>query len=306
LTTVVVVQARTGSSRLPGKVLADVGGRPMLALQLARLRRVECDATIVATSDRSRDDPVEQLALDADALVVRGPEDDVLARFALVVDRYHPEVVVRVTADCPLVDPEVVDAVVRLHRETEADYASNVHPRSFPRGLDVEVVSTPVLTTAALEASRDDEREHVTPFVVRHPERFRLANLDSGGDHARHHWTVDVPEDLDRVRRIVARGVDPERAGWRDFLELDRQDVGDRRELGMHLRPLPSPRPGSNPWVKSWIVERAGIPVGRASVSVRGAEGIVDIDCPGFEADAARAVDAHLEQDVQVTRWRPR
>lgn len=211
---VCVVQARTGSSRLPGKVLEEVGGRPMLRFMLDRLAGLEHEV-VVATSDLERDDPVEEVARAAGRAVVRGPEADVLARFAVALDAFPATHVVRLTADCPLADPDVVRAVLDLHGARGADYTSNVLPRTFPKGLDVEVVRAEVLRTADRCATDPAEREHVTPFVYRRPERFTLANLRSDLLAGEERWTVDTPADLDFVRGLVARmGCD--RFSWRE------------------------------------------------------------------------------------------
>jgi spore coat polysaccharide biosynthesis protein SpsF len=215
---VVVIQARTGSSRLPGKVLADVWGRPMLRLQLDRLAHVECDDLVVATSDRPADDAIAELAAEAGAGVVRGSESDVLARFGTVLERFDPEIVVRLTGDCPLADPGIVADAIALHRRSGADYTSNVHPRSFPKGLDVEVASAPALMAAVTEAVDSYDREHVTPYVHRQPERFTIANLASGEELGELWWTVDTREDLESIRQIVALLDDPIGASWREIL----------------------------------------------------------------------------------------
>ena len=214
----VVIQARTGSSRLPGKVLADLAGRPMLRFQLDRLRRLDCDHLVVATSDLPGDDPIAVLAQAAGADVIRGSETDVLGRFGLAIERFDPETVVRLTGDNPLTDPGIVADAVALHRSSGADYTSNVHPRSFPKGLDVEVASAAALSTAIVEAVDPNEREHVTPFLYRHPERFRIANHASGQDLGDLGWTVDTPEDMERIRRIVGLLDDPAEASWTEIL----------------------------------------------------------------------------------------
>lgn len=213
-----VVQARTGSSRLPGKVLADVAGRPMLRLQLDRLGPVGAEHLVVATTDLSRDDSIARLAEAAGVDVVRGSETDVLGRFALVLDRYHPRTVVRLTGDCPLTDPGVVSACIELHERSGVDYTSNVHPRSFPQGLDVEVADARALRAAQEEAVDPYDREHVTPFLYRHPDRFTMANLDSGRDLGDLRWTVDTAEDLERVRWLTSLVSDPASAAWTDVL----------------------------------------------------------------------------------------
>jgi spore coat polysaccharide biosynthesis protein SpsF len=214
----VVIQARTGSSRLPGKVLVDMAGRPMLRFQLDRLARLEHCELVVATSDLPSDDPIEALALDAGVAVVRGSETDVLARFAVALDRFDPTTVVRLTGDCPLSDPSIVASVVELHHASGADYTSNVHPRSFPQGLDVEVAAAPALRAAATEAVDPYDREHVTPFLYQHPERFATANLSSGHDLGHLGWTVDTADDLARVRALVRAVDDPVAAAWTEIL----------------------------------------------------------------------------------------
>src|SRR3954470_8407931 len=146
--TLCVVQARTGSTRLPGKVLADLGGRPMLRFLLDRLAPLGVDDIVVATSTEERDDAVADLALAAGRPVVRGSEQDVLDRFVAALDTFPARHVVRITADCPLSDPKLIDAVVARHRETRADYTTNTLPRTFPKGLDVEVVSADALRVA--------------------------------------------------------------------------------------------------------------------------------------------------------------
>ena len=216
----VVIQARTGSSRLPGKVLADLGGRPMLRFQLDRLAGLPRDHLVVATTDRGTDDPVAELAGSAGVEVVRGPEQDVLGRFGMVIDAFPADTVVRLTGDCPLSDPHVIGDVIELHHRSGAAYTSNVHPRSFPRGLDVEAAKTTALATAVEEAIDDYDREHVTPFLYRNPERFVMANLDSGEPLGDLSWTVDTSDDLAHLREIVASLPDPVNAGWREILEV--------------------------------------------------------------------------------------
>lgn len=211
-----VVQARTGSTRLPGKVLADVGGRPMLRFMLDRLADLRVDELVVATSTMSRDDPVAELARDAGRPCVRGDESDVLARYALALAGHPADHVVRLTADCPVIDPLVVESVIARQLDAAADYTSNVFPRTFPRGLDAEVVRADALRAAAAEATAAAEREHVTPFVYRRPERFRLANVRNRESLGAERWTVDTADDLDFVRDLVARMGADTTWTWRD------------------------------------------------------------------------------------------
>lgn len=200
---VVIVQARTGSSRLPGKVLADVGGMPMLEFMLRRLAPLPWPV-VVATSDQEADTAVVSVARASGARVVRGPEGDVLARYMVALQAHPASHVVRLTADCPLADPRIISAAVQLHLDANAAYTSNVLPRTFPKGLDCEVMSAEALRSAASEANATGEREHVTPFLYRRPERFKLANLWCEEDLGDERWTVDTADDLDFVRSIVA------------------------------------------------------------------------------------------------------
>jgi spore coat polysaccharide biosynthesis protein SpsF len=218
-----VVQARTGSTRLPGKVLQEISGRPMLRFMLDRLVTLNVDARVVATSTLPRDDAVADIAHDAGWGVVRGPEDDVLARFMVALDAHPAAHVVRLTADCPLSDPQLVDQVITRHLDCNADYTANVFPRMFPKGLDVEVVRAGALRAAGVEATDAGEREHVTPFVYRRPERFRLANLRNETGIGDERWTVDTADDLAFVRELVARMGD-DRFSWEDAYKV----VGDQ------------------------------------------------------------------------------
>lgn len=236
---VCVVQARAGSTRLPGKVLADLGGQPMLDFLLARLEPLRAYApVVVATSTEARDDAVAEVALQAGVAVTRGPEADVLARFLVALGQHPADHVIRLTADCPLTDPGLVAAVVHRHLATGADYTSNVLPRTFPKGLDVEVVRAGVLRTAGAEALDPAEREHVTPFVYRRPERFRLANLAHGEPLGAQRWTVDTPADLETVRTIVAQVgmARARRMRWEEILSVVGRQPQDTVD-GVSLRP---------------------------------------------------------------------
>jgi spore coat polysaccharide biosynthesis protein SpsF len=201
-----IVQARISSTRLPAKVLAEVEGEPMLSLLLRRLSRAtEVDRICVATSEEPDDDAVETAARESAVDVFRGPRDDVLTRFVGAA-RGHTGPIVRITADCPFIDPEVVDDLVRLFKATPGcAYASNIEPRSFPHGLDAEVFSPQALAEAAAEAQTASDREHVTPIMRRQLERFGAANLTAAEDLSELRWTVDTVEDLEFVRRVAAR-----------------------------------------------------------------------------------------------------
>jgi len=195
------------SSRLPGKVLADLAGAPMILRQIERLSRARrLGRIVVATSDQASDDVLAARLDQAGVAVFRGSLNDVLARFIGAMDAFGATgTVVRLTADCPLADPVVIDETVALHLASDADYTSNTPARrSYPKGLDVEVFRAEALRTAARETADPYDREHVTPFLYRRPERFRIAGLEQAADEGEVRWTVDRPDDLDFVRAVYA------------------------------------------------------------------------------------------------------
>lgn len=178
----------------------------MLAWQLDRLKRVRSDVTVVvATTDLHSDDAIVDFCLRAGVPVVRGSEDDVLDRYRRAAIEFSADPIIRITADCPLIDPAVSRAVLELWEQCSADYAANTLERTYPRGLDTEVISRSALETAWREAAKPYEREHVTPFIYRHPERFRLVNLRNVADESHRRWTVDTAEDLRFVRAVYER-----------------------------------------------------------------------------------------------------
>ena len=201
MTTIAILQARMTSTRMAGKVLAPLHGQPMIVRQLERLRRAATlDGIVVATStDPSDDALVEALAkarpLIGDVPVVRGPLDDVLGRFVLAMQAHPGDAVVRLTADCPLASPEVIDRVVTAFHASGADYVSNTMKATYPDGLDVEVVRASVLAEVAAEATDPPEREHVTLGVYRRHDRYRIENVAGDRDLSDLRWTVDTPED---------------------------------------------------------------------------------------------------------------
>jgi len=203
--TVGIVQARTTSTRLPGKVLMDLEGEPMVLRQLERVARAaSLDVIVIATSEDPSDDALSVTIADAGYDLVRGSLDDVLARFVQVIDEYEPDVVVRMTADCPLICPSVIDAVVEAFHSSADDYLSNTMDPTYPDGLDVEVTLANVLRQVNQNTHDADEREHVTLGIYRHPERYRVANFvdPTGVDNAHLRWTVDTAKDLQFVRGV--------------------------------------------------------------------------------------------------------
>lgn len=200
---VIIVQARMTSSRLPGKVLAPLAGRPMLEWILERLASVRDDVPVaVATTTGSTDDAIVHLCTARGIPAIRGSEHDVLDRYHHAAAELDADPIIRITSDCPLIDPATTRAVLQLWERERPDYASNTLVRSFPRGLDTEVVTRAVLDEAWDAAAEPFEREHVTPYVYRRPERFRLVNHANDRDEGDRRWTVDTPEDLEFVRAV--------------------------------------------------------------------------------------------------------
>ena len=205
--TIGIVQARTSSTRLPGKVLMPLAGEPMILRQLERISRAQAlDLVVVATSYDPADDALASAIVSAGYDLVRGSQDDVLGRFIRVIDEYQPDVVVRLTADCPLISPAVIDHVAAAFDASDADYASNTMVPTYPDGLDVEVVTAAALRLVAAESSDIHEREHVTLGVYRRPEQFRIVNVPdpTGADHSDLRWTVDSADDFAFVERVYA------------------------------------------------------------------------------------------------------
>ena len=193
------------STRLPGKVLADVAGAPMILRQIERLRRCErLKQIVVATSDQASDDPLVERLDAAGVPVFRGALDDVLSRFMGAIEAFGPtRTVVRLTADCPLADPVLIDETLKAHLRAGADYTSNTPTRrSYPKGLDVEVFEAVALRVAAGETTDPYDHEHVTPFLYRNPRRFQVASLEQVADEGDVRWTVDRPDDLEFVRAV--------------------------------------------------------------------------------------------------------
>ncbi|NQU24678.1 MAG: glycosyltransferase family protein [Candidatus Nealsonbacteria bacterium] len=236
-----MIQARMASTRLPGKVLADIAGRSMLARVCDRVRQAETvDRIVVATGDGPSDAPVVECCRQMAVACFRGSEADVLDRFDRAAKEFRSEVVVRITADCPLIDPAVVDEVVRAFlREREGptgcDYASNTLRRTWPRGLDTEVMTADALADANRLATEPHERTHVTPYIYQHPERFRLLPVTGREDYSDRRWTVDEPEDLDLIRAVYERLGGQTAPGWKDVRRVLADEPALAR-LNRHVR----------------------------------------------------------------------
>jgi spore coat polysaccharide biosynthesis protein SpsF len=240
--TVAIIQARIGSTRLPGKVLLPLLGEPVLTHVVRRVGRASSvDAVVVATTTRPEDDAIVELGVGQGWLVERGSEMDLLERYLVAARTHDADRVIRITSDCPLIDPAVIDDVVGALAATGADYASNtLEPRTFPRGLDVEAMTRSALETADRGDHDPASREHATPYIYRHPELFRLTRVPLPVDLSGHRWTVDTAEDYELVRRIFeALGRDD--FGWRDALAVVEANP-DWSELNRHVEQKAVPR----------------------------------------------------------------
>ncbi len=205
--TLAIVQARMTSTRLPGKVLMPILGRPMLALQLERMRRAtSLDGIVIATTTNLTDEPLVALCEREAVPCFRGSEYDVLSRYAGAAQAFGANTIVRVTSDCPLMEPDLIDQAVGIFHAArgQLDYVSNMLDPRFPYGLAVEVFSREALDQAHRDAEQDAEREHVTPYIYWRAKQFRLKAMTHGEDLSHHRWTVDTPEDFELVSRIFA------------------------------------------------------------------------------------------------------
>src|SRR5215470_8079514 len=222
---VAIVQARMGSTRLPNKVLKDLGGASVLDRVLHRLRRSRLIADIVvATTVEPRDNAIVEHCEQDAISVFRGSEEDVLDRYYRAAQQTHADIVIRITSDCPLIDPDVTDATIQAFLDQQADYCNNVRVRTYPRGLDTEVMTLEALERAWHEAEKPYEREHVTPYIYENPAKFKLHAIENGVDYSHHRWTLDTPEDLLLLQTIYTRFGGRNDFSWREVLEVVEQD----------------------------------------------------------------------------------
>lgn len=205
---VTIVQARKGSSRLPGKVMMSVLGEPILFRQIERMQQARLIGTlVVATTREEKDDVIEELCHQHGWPCYRGDSNDLLDRHYQAAMLHQADAVVKIPSDCPLIDPAVIDRVIGYYLEHNGqyDFVSNLHPASYPDGNDVEIMSMDTLRAAWQQASRPMEREHTTPYIWENPDRFRLANLswETGLDYSMsHRFTLDYQEDYDFICRV--------------------------------------------------------------------------------------------------------
>lgn len=203
--TVAIIQARMGSTRLPGKVMKDLFGQTVLAHDIERVKQAKkVDAIVVATTIAETDDLIAAEALKCGAKVFRGSEEDVLSRYYFAATENRADIIVRITSDCPLVDPQVIDEVVTFYKKNDYDIVTNagnnLDNRTYPRGLDIEVFSYLMLQEAYNHAKEKYQREHVTPYIYENAKRvFYYKNI---ADYSNYRWTLDTEEDWQLIKKL--------------------------------------------------------------------------------------------------------
>lgn len=222
---VAIIQARMSSKRLPGKVLAMIGDTPMLAWVVERSRLAKSvDEVVVATTVEDADDEIAEFCRQRSYAVWRGDPTDVLDRYRQVAQEYSADIIVRITADCPLIDAGLIDEAVEalITSDPPVDFVANRFPwgRTFPIGLDVEACTREALETAWVQADQKNEREHVMPYIYENPALFKVIQLDAQRDYGGLRWTVDTQRDLEFVREVVGRLPDQLGFGWKDVLTV--------------------------------------------------------------------------------------
>jgi spore coat polysaccharide biosynthesis protein SpsF len=223
MTTIAIIQARVGSTRLPGKVMLDLSGKPMLARDIERIQKSKLlDDIVVATTTEPADNEIVALCKKKGWNYYRGSEEDVLDRYYNAAQEYQAKTIVRITSDCPLIEPTIVDQIIEkfFELEPDVDYVSNVFPiRTFPRGLDTEMLSFSCLERCWREDSNPAYREHVTQYIQHNPHFFRIQEIQNKDDLSFMRWTVDTSEDLEFVRIIYDHFGDTNFL-WTDILEF--------------------------------------------------------------------------------------
>jgi len=218
---VAIVQARMGSTRLPGKVLQDLGGATMLERVVSRVRRCcLADEVRVATTTNSEDEAIVEESGRLGVAVFRGSEQDVLDRYYQAARQARAEAVLRITADCPFTDPALLDELLLAFLGQRPDYASNCLRRSYPRGLDGEAMTMDALSRAWREAGKPHQREHVTPYIYESPTQFKLLSVASEEDDSECRWTVDTAEDLEFARAVYLHFRNRDEFGWQEVRSL--------------------------------------------------------------------------------------
>jgi len=224
-----------GSTRLPGKVMLDVCGQTVLARVVQRVRRSRLAGDVViATTTKSSDDVVVEECTRLGAEVFRGSESDVLDRHYNAANHFHADAVVRICSDCPLIDPEIIDQTIQSFLDAQADYASNALERTYPRGLDTEVLTWQALERCWREARAFYQRSHVTPYIYENPDQFRIVRVRGRKDYSHCRWTLDTAEDLAFIRAVYERMEDKDGFSWRDVLSVLDEEP-ELMELNQHI-----------------------------------------------------------------------
>ena len=236
--TVAIVQARMSSSRLPGKIMRPVVGKPLLELLVERLKRARrVDEVVIATTTNDGDDQVESLTQRLGIGCFRGSEHDVLDRVLRAAHAAQADVIVEITGDCPLIDFQVIDNLVDVYQRNDYDYVANVLRRTYPRGLDTQVFATSVLEEVTCLTNDPVDHEHVSLYIYEHPERFKLHNVESGLPEE--YWdlrlTVDTADDFELVRRVYEElyPVNPAFT-LKDIIELVQRQP-ELRDINQHI-----------------------------------------------------------------------
>lgn len=206
LHTVAIIQARMGSTRLSGKIMLNILGKPVLWHVVNRVSRAKLiDELIVATTTKTKDDVIERFCKENNISIFRGQEKDVLDRYYQCAKKYNMENIVRITADCPLHDPQIIDLVIERYEGGNYDYITNADPPSYPDGIDVEVFSFLALEKAWNNAKLSSEREHVTPYIRKNKNLFRVSNVENETDLSEFRWTLDQEEDFRFIKTVYEK-----------------------------------------------------------------------------------------------------
>ena len=234
-----IVQARHGSTRLPGKILKEISGKPMLWHVVNRLSFSKLiDKIVITTTTDSEDDKTEQFCKNYKIDYFRGSVDDVLSRYYETAKLFSADIIIRITSDCPMIDPEIIDQMLRLflRGSDECDYISNVIDRTFPRGLDTEIFTFNALEKAMNDAATPYEREHVTPYIYNHKDKFKTKNFFNNKDYSFHRWTVDTEEDFRLIEELYKAVYNPEKIFlFEDVLKIFKQKP-ELIKINQHIR----------------------------------------------------------------------
>lgn len=241
MSVVCIMQARTGSTRLPEKILKIINNKTVLEHDIDRVLKAKTvDELVIATTERDEDNVIVDIAKNCSVGHFRGSEDNVLSRYYFAAKKYNAEIVIRITSDCPLIDPEIIDDMVnefiKLRSTENLDYLSNKIKMTYPRGLDVEVFSFDALERTFLEATQKFEKEHVTPYIYLNPDKFKIKNYENDTDYSMFRWTLDTEEDFLLIKTIYDHLYDENRMFlFKDILKyvLENPEIS---KLNDHIR----------------------------------------------------------------------